>query len=274
MKECVMCKIDISNQIEYRGKFCVKCDNIKKWNRKKELIKNPELKNIKNEVNISEKECKKCNTLLSIEKFRKKHENTFSSICRDCENIQRKEYYYNNLDKEKERVVTYIKNNKNKVLKAKRINRQKRYDNDPNYKLESLIRSRFRHALKDKKNKKNSTFKYLGCTIQEVKDWLSYNFKEGMTWENHGTKWHIDHIIPCASFDFTEENNIYKCFHWSNLAPLECSENIKKSDKINEEIITYYKKRKNEYINSLAKHTYALEPLDTKLDGKPFDGTE
>ena len=39
-------------------------------------------------------------------------------------------------------------------------------------------------------------------------------------------------IIPCSSFDFTKEEDIKKCFHWTNLQPLYKLENIKKSNKI------------------------------------------
>ena len=101
------------------------------------------------------------------------------------------------------------------------------------------------------KNKTNSTFHYIGCSIDYLKNWLKYNFKEDMSWENYGSKWHIDHIIPCSSFDFTVEDNIHKCFHWSNLTPLDALENIKKSDKINNETIQYYNKRKEEFIKSV-----------------------
>ena len=54
-----------------------------------------------------------------------------------------------------------------------------------------------------------------------------------MTWKNHGLKgWHIDHIIPCAAFDLTKEEEQKKCFHYSNLQPLWWIDNLKKSNKM------------------------------------------
>ena len=81
--------------------------------------------------------------------------------------------------------------------------------------------------------KSDSTMNLLGCTIQEAREYLEKQFKEGMTWENHGHEtWHIDHIIPCASFDLTDPEQQKKCFHYTNLQPLWAKENMSKGAKI------------------------------------------
>jgi hypothetical protein len=53
-----------------------------------------------------------------------------------------------------------------------------------------------------------------------------------MTFDNFG-KWHIDHIIPCASFDLTKPEQQRQCFHYTNLQPLWAFENLSKGSKIN-----------------------------------------
>ncbi len=85
---------------------------------------------------------------------------------------------------------------------------------------------------------------HLCCLIRKPKNWKFYvcgiarehlekQFKEGMTWENHGLYgWHIDHIIPCASFDLTDLEQQKKCFHYTNLQPLWAKENLIKGVKI------------------------------------------
>lgn len=73
---------------------------------------------------------------------------------------------------------------------------------------------------------------YLGCSPLELRRHLEQQFKRGMTWENYGTRWHVDHIIPCASFDHDDLNQIAQCWHWTNLRPLKAAENISKSDTI------------------------------------------
>lgn len=44
--------------------------------------------------------------------------------------------------------------------------------------------------------------------------------------------WHIDHIVPCASFDLSKPEEQKKCFHYTNLQALWWRDNIVKGDKI------------------------------------------
>ena len=53
-----------------------------------------------------------------------------------------------------------------------------------------------------------------------------------MNWDNYGKYWHIDHIIPCSSFDFNNEQSQRICFHYTNMQPLSAIDNMKKRDKI------------------------------------------
>jgi hypothetical protein len=117
-------------------------------------------------------------------------------------------------------------------LKKKEWNKYK-YNNDLNFKLKSNIRCRMNSILKKQKiYKNNSTIKYLGCSLNFLKNFIEQKFKPNMTWENHGVIWEIDHIKPCSKFDLTIEDNIYLCFNYTNLQPLYKSENRSKGNKI------------------------------------------
>lgn len=96
------------------------------------------------------------------------------------------------------------------------------------------LASRIRVALKSTNNKKTcNTMDYIGCSISDLKSYISNKFTEGMTWENYGSKgWHIDHILPCASFDLTDPEQQKKCFHFTNLQPLWAKENLSKGSKL------------------------------------------
>jgi hypothetical protein len=101
-----------------------------------------------------------------------------------------------------------------------------------NYKIACNLRSRLYCALKSKNAKKqDKTFNLIGCTINELKIYLSKQFTEGMKLENYG-EWHIDHIIPCANFDLNNEIEQRKCFHYSNLQPLWAIDNMRKGKKL------------------------------------------
>jgi hypothetical protein len=70
-------------------------------------------------------------------------------------------------------------------------------------------------------NKNNKTIMLLGCTVPDLRVYLESKFLPTMSWENYGrTGWHIDHIIPCSSFNFTNKDDQLKCFHYTNLQPL------------------------------------------------------
>ena len=103
---------------------------------------------------------------------------------------------------------------------------------DGQFKIRKNIRDRMRSAMQGKSKSKN-TMELLGCTIEELKTHLEKQFTHGMNWDNYGKKgWHIDHILPCASFDLTDPEQQRKCFHYTNLQPLWATDNYKKKDKI------------------------------------------
>jgi len=71
-------------------------------------------------------------------------------------------------------------------------------------------------------------------TLTELKSHIESQFKSGMTWENQGVgkgKWQIDHIIPCAKFDFTKRDQLVQCWHFRNLQPLWAKDNLIKGKK-------------------------------------------
>ncbi len=105
-----------------------------------------------------------------------------------------------------------------------------RYDTDIQYKLQILLRTRMKMALRNDQ-KVGSAIRDLGCTIAELKFYLEGKFQDGMTWENHGT-WHIDHEIPLTFYDLTDREQFLKACHYTNLQPMWAVENMSKKNKI------------------------------------------
>lgn len=121
--------------------------------------------------------------------------------------------------------LEYARNNR-----PKRNQRNKRrYHSDPWFKLYQLLRTRIKDALAGK-NKSAKTVELLGAPWVWVEAYLEEQFVLGMSWENHGPVWHIDHIRPISSFDLTDPEQQKICFHWTNLQPLFALDNLRKSD--------------------------------------------
>jgi hypothetical protein len=110
------------------------------------------------------------------------------------------------------------------------------FDYFPQYKKRFFIEQRIKRSLRSrlytfmKGKNKNSSFKYVGCNFEQLKNHFESKFTKGMTWENYG-KWHIDHIKPCALFNLTIEKEIYECFNYTNLQPLWAKDNLSKGAK-------------------------------------------
>jgi len=112
--------------------------------------------------------------------------------------------------------------------------RKKKYDSDLNFKIRILYSARVNQVFKRyNANKKNTFSNLLGCTVKHFKHHIEKQFKPWMTWENHSSNtWHIDHIIPCKSFNLNDKRQQKICFNYKNLRPLKAIENLKKGSKI------------------------------------------
>jgi len=97
------------------------------------------------------------------------------------------------------------------------------------------MRTRLKQIMKN--TKLGGTFSkssLLGCSTRDFAKHLENNFTKCMTWDNYGSHWHVDHIIPCSAFDHADKKQIAQCWHFTNLRPLAASANIAKSDTITE----------------------------------------
>ena len=119
-----------------------------------------------------------------------------------------------------------------------RMKLSKKRQEIPYYRITANIRGAINQSLKRRKITKHSpTFDILGYTGHDLVAHLESQFKEGMSWENR-SEWHIDHIRPISSFDYTstEDESFKECWALENLQPLWASENIIKGSKWNGKI--------------------------------------
>ena len=248
-------------------KRCCKISNSKSYLENKEVIlKQQKQKYLglhpKEEIKKGFKKCGSCKEVkpMTLEYFGKALSNKdgFKNTCKECR--KQKEYnnkieyihkiskiYYkeNRIEIEKKTKLYRLKNivkiqnykkeyyetNKIYIKENVRKNAMNRRHIDIDYKLLCYYRTRIYKALKGK-DKSKTTKELIGCSIEELKKYLENQFVEGMTWENYG-EWHVDHIKPCASFNFSNEYEQKECFNYTNLQPLWAIDNLRKSDTYN-----------------------------------------
>jgi hypothetical protein len=124
----------------------------------------------------------------------------------------------------------YYQKNRAKIIQKNKEYLYARIESDISFKILQRCRTRLYKAVKGYV-KSERTKNLIGCSPDALIKHLEKQFKQGMTWGNYG-EWHIDHIIPCAYFDFSKETDQKKCFHYSNLQPLWAEDNFAKHDKV------------------------------------------
>ena len=149
------------------------------------------------------KDCTKCFINKPITDFRyrlKRDYYVYNSECQECERLFNHQYYNEKRD-------------------------------DPYFRLNNSLRGALYKSLKNY-NISKTLENYMGCSLQFFYKWIEFQFDENMSWLNQGRYWHVDHTFPISKFDFTNEQNIYICWNWKNLRPLEAKENLSKHNKI------------------------------------------
>lgn len=123
------------------------------------------------------------------------------------------------------------------VMKAKK---ERRISRNP---LAHAIGKALREVIRKRAGAKRGTAaSYLGCSWDALKAHLEAQFQPGMSWSNRSlTGWHIDHIVPVASFDHTVDAEVRACWHYTNLRPLWGKENQSKGARVCPAIVGAYR---------------------------------
>ena len=250
-KICCTCKIekDITlfnkHKVTKDGYNCLCRECSLAYNRK--WVKNNKLKNNEYHKKYSDKNKKKIKIYRNQYKKDNKEKIKMSNKKYYLDNKEfflesSKNYRENNPDKVKELSSNwkieikkyskyYNKNNRKRIQKHKNEYNNNRKKNDPVYNLRCSLARSISDTLREKKfSKKSKTCDILGCSFQELKEYLETKFESWMNWSNKGnTKdgiielnktWDVDHIIPLSTAK-TEED-IIRLNHYTNLQPL-CS---------------------------------------------------
>lgn len=217
-------------------------------------------------------QCKECRCIIAkeyreanIEKMRQKDKDYYQSNKnevlakaqeyrkknRDAICSQKKEYYNANKDK----ITEYHKNHKEQRNIQKKIHRQ----NNPIVGVVESLKVRIHRVLKSTKTDK--CWQYIGCNKPFLQEWIESQFDDKMSWDNYGKYWHLDHVIAINLFDMTSQENRKVCFHWTNLRPLEKTENMSKSDKFKIEDILKHRQTVQNFVHNTDRYQAISEKV-------------
>jgi hypothetical protein len=137
-------------------------------------------------------------------------------------------YYETHKDTMLEQARLYRKTHRAEINKS-----LKKYkDKTPSYRMAHNLRTRLGMFLKGK-TKYYKMEELLGCSFTFFQEYITSLFSEGMGFENYGRwGWHLDHKVPCESFDLTNPEEQKKCFHYTNLQPMWWYDNLSKGSKV------------------------------------------
>lgn len=180
------------------------------------------------------KKCTSCNEMKNIDEFYKtsRHIDGLFYHCKSCDKIKKdlKRTTKDHKDKEKEYNKKRNTNPEIKLFRKKyqleynqrpqvRKKLNDRFKNDINFKMSTLLRNHLNRTLKGI-NKTSSVLDLVDMDITSFKDYIESKFLEGMSWDNWGSIWELDHIKGCCNFDLSKIEEQEKCFHFSNYQPL------------------------------------------------------
>lgn len=204
--------------------------------------KNPKIQEKEDLAKEGKKRCTKCDSIKFFEDYSPQKAGFMgrTARCKVCANEYDKDFQSKNpirakRDKSpeaKEYRKQYVAENKDWWRKYEREYRSSRRQEDMFFKIKSNLSSRLSDLIKNR-SVGQRTVELLGCDKDTFLQYLESQFTEGMTWENYGLKgWHVDHIIPISSYDLTNEDEVKKACHYTNLQPLWWQDNLEKGDKI------------------------------------------
>lgn len=200
--------------------------------------------------------CSGCKQNLPKDRFGKnpRTRDGLRAYCFDCKRLESRAYrernpeasalstkrwVQRNPDKVEAKRQRWIKRNPGRQAELARLRRQRNSERARSYdraytsrievRIHRAVSSRLRmHINKESK----AAFEILGYSREALIAHLEMQFSKGMNWENYG-EWHIDHIVPLASFKVSGLNDPLLRQAWclTNLRPVWARENLTKNAK-------------------------------------------
>lgn len=168
------------------------------------------------------------------------------ALNRKKENERGRRYKETHREKVNQKASEWRKNNRDRINKRVRawrkfhLKEMREKDgirrSSPREKLHRAVSSGVRQSLKDGSKSRQRWEILVGYTLDELNKHLERQFDNKMTWDNYGSYWHIDHIIPVSAHNFkcSDDFDFKRAWDLKNLRPLEARENLRKRATLSE----------------------------------------
>lgn len=196
----------------------------------------------------AQKLCPQCGETKQVSDFyrHKRSKDGMAWWCKECQNQYAKKWGEANREKRREYNKNWKQKNREWVrvrarkwreanqesVQAGNRRRNQKHRSTAKGKLNNTIGKAVWKALKGEKG--GMPWEALvGYTVNDLMTHLEKHFQPGMTWKNMG-RWHIDHKIPKAAFNYKspEDIDFRRCWALKNLQPMWAEENLKKSARL------------------------------------------
>lgn len=144
--------------------------------------------------------------------------------------------YAANADTIREKDKERYQNNRSIIIAreaARVLNRDRK---DPVFRAKRRAHTHFRNWIMTPRKTEAGENRYherYEMTWRAYREAIKNKFSPGMTFDNHGTLWEFDHIVPIATFDLRDLIEIKKCFNINNIRPLLKQDNAARKRKYN-----------------------------------------
>jgi len=170
--------------------------------------------------------CKECKREVDRARYLKKAE----EICaKQRDRYQADKGRQKEKAKERYRRTMADEEKRKKRREASNLWEKRKRETDVSFRISKSFSGQIGKQIK-KRNKSWKTM--VGYTLSDLMSHLEVQFDKNMNWENYGSYWHIDHIVPISAFKVNKsgDKEFNACWCLSNLRPLSASENLSKNN--------------------------------------------
>ncbi len=197
---------------------------------------------------IETKTCTKCNEAKSLDCFytytdTRNGKRRQQAVCKPCKIKYVSKFQSEHWEQTQANKRAWKRRHPDQVREAERERVRRRQESDAAFRRRKQLRSLLHWSVFRTGTSEDAK---VGCSVEELQDWLEHQFEPGMSWDNYGRDgWSFDHVVPWTVFDMTIEAEERLASNWTNVRPMWMHDNRLKSNHIRkDEVLAHVDKVK------------------------------